>query len=77
MNTTNTTPSESHWTPWDMCIQSSTVTTTMMAGIQSNPNARRHARSVDRYRRNGASAGPWRSSEPAGAFMSSPEPHPA
>lgn len=48
MNTTNTTPSESHWMPSGMCIQSSTVTTTMMAGIQSNPKVSLHARSVER-----------------------------
>lgn len=77
MNTTKTTPSEIHWKPCGMCIQSSTVTTTMIAGIQSTPNASLQARSVERYRRNGASAGPSRSPGPARALASSCVPHPA
>ncbi len=77
MNTTKTTPSDIHWTPCGIPIHPSTVTSTTITGSQRHPKESLHARSVERYRKKGASAGPWRSAEPAGAFMSSPEPHPA
>jgi len=62
---------------WGIPIHSSIVITTMMAGIHRIPNASLHARSVARYLRNGASAGPSRSPLPGGASLSSPPPHPA
>ena len=77
MKTTKKIPSETHIAPWGTFIHSSTVMSTMIAGIQAKPMPTRHQRSLDRWRRNGSMAGPVLSAGSSGACASSSEPQPA